>query len=134
MQSQPELSTIRALDAAAAKAGVLHDIILMVDLGDLREGIMPQELEETVRAIADLKHIRLLGLGTNLTCYGGVIPTEENLGQLLEYNRQAEEIYAQPLSVISGEFQQSALAVSRASSLRSPSCAWVRALSWAAKR
>ncbi|MDD4658820.1 MAG: alanine racemase, partial [Eubacteriales bacterium] len=59
-----ELSTIRALDAAAAKAGVVHEIILMVDLGDLREGILPQQLEEMVLAIAQLKHIRLLGLGT----------------------------------------------------------------------
>lgn len=97
-----ELSTIRALDAAAAKAGVVHDIILMVDLGDLREGIMPHELEEMVRAIAGLKHIRMLGLGTNLTCYGGVIPTQENLGQLLEYNLLAEKVYGQPLAVISG--------------------------------
>lgn len=97
-----ELSTIRALDAAAAKAGVVHEIILMVDLGDLREGILPQQLEEMVLAIAQLKHIRLLGLGTNLTCYGGVIPTQENLGQLLEYNRKAETLYSQPLPVISG--------------------------------
>jgi predicted amino acid racemase len=97
-----ELSTIRALDAAAAKAGVVHEIILMVDLGDLREGILPQQLEETVGSIAALKHIRLLGLGTNLTCYGGVIPTRENLGQLLEYNRKAETLYPNPLPVISG--------------------------------
>lgn len=97
-----ELATIRALDAAAAKAGVIHEIILMVDLGDLREGILPLQLEEMVRSIAELKHIRLLGLGTNLTCYGGVIPTQENLGQLLEYNRKAEALYPQLLPVISG--------------------------------
>lgn len=97
-----ELATIRALDAAAAKAGVIHEIILMVDLGDLREGILPLQLEEMVGSIAELKHIRLLGLGTNLTCYGGVIPTQENLGQLLEYNRMAETLYPHPLPVISG--------------------------------
>lgn len=97
-----ELATIRALDAAAGEAGLTHKIILMVDLGDLREGILPSALKETVQAIVSLRNIRLLGLGTNLTCYGGVIPTEENLGQLLEYNRQAENIYGRPLPVISG--------------------------------
>lgn len=97
-----ELATIRALDAAAGRAGLLHKVILMIDLGDLREGIMPDQLEETVRGIIPLKNIRLLGLGTNLTCYGGVIPTRENLGQLLEYNRRAQTIYTRPLPVISG--------------------------------
>lgn len=97
-----ELATIRALDAAAAKAGVVHEIILMVDLGDLREGILPSQLEEMVLEIAELKNIRLLGLGTNLTCYGGVIPTWDNLGQLLEYNRKAEKLYSHLLPVISG--------------------------------
>ncbi|MDD3073800.1 MAG: alanine racemase, partial [Eubacteriales bacterium] len=97
-----ELATIRALDAAAAKAGVVHEIILMLDLGDLREGVLPGQLEEMVLEIAELKNIRLLGLGTNLTCYGGVIPTWDNLGQLLEYNRKAEKLYSHLLPVISG--------------------------------
>lgn len=97
-----ELLTIKALNAAASQAGVIHQIILMVDLGDLREGIMLKDLEDTVKAIAPLQHIRLLGLGTNLTCYGGVIPTEKNLGSLVDYNRRAEDIYLHPLPVISG--------------------------------
>ena len=97
-----EKTVIRGLDAAAAKIGTLHKVILMVDLGDLREGIMPEELKDMVRDIVSLKHIRLLGLGTNLTCYGGVIPSRKNLCQLVELNRQAEIIYSRPLPVISG--------------------------------
>ena len=41
-----EVETVRALDAAAAAAGRRHGIVLMIDLGDLREGIMPRELDE----------------------------------------------------------------------------------------
>lgn len=100
LNSEP--ATIRTLNAAAAQAGLIHQIILMVDLGDLREGIWPDDLAATVRELRGLDNIRLLGLGANLTCYGGVIPTRENLGALLEYNRRAEEIYSQPLPVISG--------------------------------
>lgn len=97
-----ELETIKALNAAAAQAGLVHEIILMVDLGDLREGIWPDALEGTIKELVGLKSIRLLGLGTNLTCYGGVIPTRENLGCLLEYSRRAEIYYSHPLPVISG--------------------------------
>ncbi|HOB34550.1 MAG: alanine/ornithine racemase family PLP-dependent enzyme [Firmicutes bacterium] len=97
-----ELAAIKALNEAAGAAGLCHDIILMVDLGDLREGIWPDALDEYVREIARLEHIRLLGLGTNLTCYGGVIPSPENLGRLVQYHRRAEAIYGRPLPVISG--------------------------------
>lgn len=97
-----EIETIRALDSAAARAGLTHEVILMVDLGDLREGIWPDQLENTVIALTTMKNIRLLGLGTNLTCYGGVVPTRDNLGQILEYNRRAEILYGQRLPVISG--------------------------------
>lgn len=97
-----ELSTIKVLNEAAAEAGLVHNIILMVDLGDLREGIWPDDLEATVKGIAPLNNIRLQGLGTNLTCYGGVIPTQDNLSRLLEYNSRAELFYPYPLPVISG--------------------------------
>ncbi len=97
-----ELSTIKALNAAAAQVGLIHDIILMVDLGDLREGVWPDDLEATVQELKALQHIRLLGLGTNLSCYGGVIPSQDNLSRLLDYNRRAEMSYSRPLPVISG--------------------------------
>lgn len=97
-----ELSTIRALDAAAAKLGRVHEIILMIDLGDLREGIWPDQLDPLMGELSSLKNIRVLGLGTNLTCYGGVIPTRDNLGKLVEYNRRAGKFYPHPLPVISG--------------------------------
>ncbi|MTI94179.1 MAG: alanine/ornithine racemase family PLP-dependent enzyme [Firmicutes bacterium] len=97
-----ELATIEALNRAAANQSTIHKIILMVDLGDLREGIWPDQLETTVKAIAGLEHIQLLGLGTNLTCYGGVIPTQQNLGQLLSLNERAQAVYGRPLPVISG--------------------------------
>jgi len=71
-----EITTIRKLNEAAFAIGKIHQIILMVDLGDLREGIFDyQELKQTVEDILELKFIELVGLGTNLTCYGGVIPT-----------------------------------------------------------
>jgi len=97
-----ELETITALDAACAQLGTVHEVVLMVDLGDLREGVWPSDLLSLVRATLALSHVRLAGIGVNLTCYGAVIPTEENLSQLVELARQAEELAQRPLLVSGG--------------------------------
>ncbi|HMK91725.1 MAG TPA: alanine racemase, partial [Thermoleophilia bacterium] len=41
---ESELETVAALDAAAARAGKRHAVVAMVDLGDLREGMLPADL------------------------------------------------------------------------------------------
>jgi len=81
-----EITTIRSLNEAAAKQGKVHKILLMIDLGDLREGIFfknEEEINKTVEEILKLKNIELFGLGVNLTCYGAVIPKKDNLSVLL---------------------------------------------------
>lgn len=98
-----ELETIVMLDKAAQKQNIKHDVILMIDLGDLREGIIDEnEVYKTVNAILQLTAINLRGIGTNLTCYGGVIPTEETLKRLVEYKYQIEERFDIELDIISG--------------------------------
>ena len=74
--------TIRLLSAAAQEQKKTHKVILMVDLGDLREGVWPDHLIETVQKTSDLPNIELIGLGSNLACYGGVIPTHEKMQML----------------------------------------------------
>ncbi len=102
ISNNSELATIRLLDAEAKKQGKTHGIILMVDLGDLREGIWPTEVNATVEEILKLKNIRLVGMGVNLTCYGGVIPDENNLGQLCQLAKEVEEKFGIQLDIISG--------------------------------
>lgn len=96
------LETIRALDRAAARAGKQHRVILMVDLGDLREGFWPDELVPAAVATAGLRHVIIAGIGVNLTCYGGVCPTPANLGQLVALAREVEAATGRPLEIISG--------------------------------
>lgn len=102
ISNNSELSTIRLLDGEAAKQGKTHGIILMVDLGDLREGVWPSEVHSTVEEILKLKNIRLAGMGVNLTCYGGVIPDENNLGQLCQLATEVEKLFGIQLDIISG--------------------------------
>ncbi len=99
---QSELATIREISRVAERLGRVHDVILMVDLGDLREGIWPSDLLTVVEQVTALKGIRIAGLGTNLTCFGAIVPTEENLGQLIAYAYKVERLTGRQLDVISG--------------------------------
>lgn len=74
-----ELVTLNALSAEAVKQRRLHQVILMHDLGDLREGaFFEEETLALARQTMTLPGIELVGLGTNLACYGGVEPSTEN--------------------------------------------------------
>jgi predicted amino acid racemase len=97
-----ELAVLSALSDAAQRAGRLHLVIVMVDLGDLREGVWPSDVPAFVRAVASLEGLRLAGLGANLTCYGGVIPTERNMAQLVRLAEQVEQELGTRLAWLSG--------------------------------
>lgn len=97
-----ELTVIRALSKAAIQMGKVHDIILMVDLGDLREGIMQENVLETVLQVNKLSGVSIVGLGTNMGCFGGVLPSVENLKMLIELKGIAESYAGVRLRVLSG--------------------------------
>ncbi|NLY45327.1 MAG: alanine/ornithine racemase family PLP-dependent enzyme [Tissierella sp.] len=98
-----ELDTVIALSEAAIKKGKVHKIVLMVDLGDLREGYFSKEtLFDAIDEIVELKGVKIIGLGTNLTCYGGVIPTKEILGRLTCIGNEIESKHNIKLHILSG--------------------------------
>lgn len=97
-----ELSTLKALSEAAIKQSKKHRVILMVDLGDLREGVLPENLMSLVKDVLELDGIEIDGLGVNLTCYGGVMPDSTNLNQLVELATAIETTFSIKLKWISG--------------------------------
>lgn len=98
-----EIETIRALSEKALEKNRIHKIVLMVDLGDLREGFFDEgDLFKAVEKILALKGVKLIGIGTNLTCYGGVIPSMEHMDRLNRLKREIEEKYNIELEIISG--------------------------------
>ncbi|ERJ11608.1 ornithine racemase Orr [Haloplasma contractile] len=98
-----ELSTINCLNTSAKRQNSVHEVILMIDLGDLREGIWFKDFNmDTIEQIINLNHIKLKGIGTNLTCYGGIIPTTETLEQLVEFKHKIEDTFNITLDIISG--------------------------------
>jgi len=99
---QSELAIIREIARIAERMGRVHDIMLMVDLGDLREGIWPSELLPTVEQILEMKGVRIAGIGTNLGCFGAIMPTPDNLGQLVAHAYKIERLAGIQLDFVSG--------------------------------
>ena len=97
-----ELDVINKLSSAAQEAGRTHGIILMVELGDLREGIMPGDLEDSVRQALRLPNIVLKGIGTNLACRSGVSPDIRNMAELSALADSIEATFDLKLDIISG--------------------------------
>ena len=100
-----EVETIRALDAAAKRAGKCHGVVLMIDLGDLREGIFFRDeagILAAVQLVEGLENLELSGIGFNVTCYGSVLPTEDNIGVFLAIKEKIEKEIGRPLSIVSG--------------------------------
>ncbi len=98
-----EIDTIKELSKKAIEKGLVHKIILMIDLGDLREGIIDEkEIYKSVEKILKLEGISLIGIGTNLTCYGGVIPKQENLSRLVNIKENIENKFGIKLKIVSG--------------------------------
>jgi predicted amino acid racemase len=77
-----EAVVLRALAAAAHCQGVRHGVLLMVELGDLREGILAADLEAMVLLTLALPSLLLVGIGTNLGCQNGVAPDQSNMSEL----------------------------------------------------
>ena len=97
-----ELATLKDLSAAAIRAGKIHNVMLMVDLGDLREGIWPDDVMTFVSQAINFDGIRIKGIGANLACFGGVVPSEENMNQLAELASVIEHRFSMTLEWVSG--------------------------------
>lgn len=97
-----EIYTIQLLSNEAAKQNKTHKIIIMIEMGDLREGVMGEELIEFYGAILKMPNIEILGIGTNLNCLSGVMPTQDKLIQLSLYKQLIETKFNIEIPLVSG--------------------------------
>ena len=74
----------------------------MVELGDLREGVLPCDLPQFIKETLSLPHIKIIGIGCNLACYGGIIPDNKNMRELSELVGFLEKEFHIDLEIISG--------------------------------
>jgi predicted amino acid racemase len=97
-----ELSTVQCLSAAAMKYNIQHQIILMVEMGDLREGIMPTDVEGFVRATMQMPGIKVVGIGASFACFGGIMPSEKKMEQLSWLSSIIKSQFSLSLPYVSG--------------------------------
>ncbi|MFZ7102024.1 MAG: alanine/ornithine racemase family PLP-dependent enzyme [Peptococcaceae bacterium] len=100
LNSEPKV--LKGLSQAAQKYDTVHNVILMIDVGEIREGILPISIFKVGREIKNLAGIQVVGVGTNLTCYSGVLPTKENMNLLIKTGQELEQILGCPLQIYSG--------------------------------
>jgi len=97
-----EMVTIRALGAAASSLGRTHKVVVMVDLGDTREGVMPDEVVGLCRQVTAVEGVELYGIGTEFGCISGVIPTMAAMTRLAILVHEVEDAVGFALPVVSG--------------------------------
>jgi ornithine racemase len=97
-----EPAVITGLADAARAAGTTHGIVLMVELGDLREGIMPGGVADVVRHTLGFPDLELRGLGANLACQSGVVPDARNMAELSAIATSVEAMLGRRLDIVSG--------------------------------
>ena len=99
-----EVETLKAINSECAKQNKKHSVILMADLGDLREGFWDKDemVEVGIFVEKKLEHVHLMGVGTNLGCYGSIVPTVENMEVLISIAERIEAAIGRKLEAISG--------------------------------
>ena len=101
---QSEWPTLLALEEECLRQNKTHRVIVMTDLGDLREGFWDKKelVDVCERVERELPHVHLAGIGVNLTCYGSTKPTPEKLNELVGLARQVEQRIGRKLEIVSG--------------------------------
>jgi len=97
-----EIGVLKALSMEAVPLGKEHRVVLMVEMGDLREGIRREDLPGVLEVVKDLHGLKLHGLGMNLACFGGVVPTEEKVREFEDLVGEMEDVFGVELEMISG--------------------------------
>ncbi len=97
-----EINTIELLSKAAKEQGKVHKVIIMIEMGELREGVLREDLIAFYDHIFELPNIDVIGLGTNLTCMYGVLPSHDKLIQLCLYEQLIEAKFQRELHYVSG--------------------------------
>jgi len=101
---QSDLDILRATESEAARQGKTHGVLLMIDLGDLREGFWDAEelINAAIEVEREMPHLHLLGVGVNLSCYGSILPDKRNMQGLVSLAYEVEQAIGRPLEIVSG--------------------------------
>ncbi|MFH1810756.1 MAG: alanine racemase [Pseudomonadota bacterium] len=96
-----EVATLQALDAAAHAQNLRHGVLIMIEQGDLREGVLAGQLDEIYAAAQALEHLDVVGIGAQMGCLSGAAPSPDQVDQLRLFADYLRMKYKKPLPVLS---------------------------------
>jgi ornithine racemase len=97
-----DYTTILSLNKEAKRKDKIHKIIIMIEMGELREGVVREKFLDFYEKVFDLSNIEVIGLGTNLGCMYGIEPTYDKLIQLSLYEQLIEMRFQRDIQLVSG--------------------------------
>jgi len=97
-----EFATIQLLSKEAERQNKIHKVMIMIEMGELREGVMRDDFIDFYSSVFQLPNIEVIGIGTNLTCLYGVLPNEDKLIQLSLYRQLVEAKFNTSIPYTSG--------------------------------
>lgn len=97
-----DYDTIRAISDEAVRQDTKHKIIIMIEMGDLREGVMGDLVVDFYASVFKLPNIEIIGIGANLNCLNGVMPSHDKLIQLSLYKQLIEATFKRKIPWVTG--------------------------------
>ena len=97
-----ELRVVKSLDKESRIQRKTHNVLLMAELGELREGILSDEFNDLISFVNSTDSLHLMGIGMNLTCFSGVIPTQQKINEFLCLIDDIEHELGITFNVVSG--------------------------------
>ena len=109
-----EADVIKALSDSCVKLNKTHKVVLMLDIGDRREGVVTfEDLTDLASYAESLPGITVAGVGTNYGCQSGVLPDDENLEMVAEGARRVEKTVGHKLEIVSACSSSSFIRISQ---------------------
>ena len=97
-----EIETIKMLSKEAKRQGKVHKVIIMIELGELREGVLEENVINFYEKAFDLENIQVVGIGANLSCLYGILPNQDKLVQLCLFKQLIEAKFNKKIRYVSG--------------------------------
>ncbi|NIZ63131.1 amino-acid racemase [Sedimentitalea sp. CY04] len=97
-----ETAVVTDLAKATLRRDSCHEIILMVEMGDKREGIMPEDLTDFALQVTRTPGARLHGIGANFACLADAAPTPEKMAALSSLADDTEAVCGPFIETVSG--------------------------------
>jgi len=97
-----DYTTLYAINEEAIRQSKIHRVIIMIEMGELREGVVRENFLDFYEKVFSLPNVEVIGLGTNLGCMYGIEPTFDKLIQLGLYKQLIETRFDRKIELVSG--------------------------------